>query len=599
MGERSATLFVERWVEQLRTTFVPRRARTLAAYSAIDELLSLAEGFVRSGGSTRPSIDPEDGGHGVKMLADVAQEAADLVAECELLRSNHVKRKEVLQDLVRSMASKENVTSDSIAILRALAGPLKKSAVPDAFVRVLSLVRADSKERTALCELANTLVSELRSQGWSDEALLDAGIAARDMLPTSPPEAIEKLRELTLAPIRQFRCYVTVAMLPPLRERLSRMSSDETFTLVETLPPLKRVGRPLKSGSLLQVVVPAYDFYAAAAVAHRRVLSTLGALAVFLPGSRVEVTGDLVAVEESNELRVVELQEKLVEEKRRADEREQLRIIESAWKASGSATSDPLHDALRLRHRAFLARDSESRLLLLWSSIERMTAGARGYDGALSAAKALVSHAVSFGKLRRDIGDLIGAIQHAVAQEPKRRDNLFKLVGVDYETQSHDIAREKVLALLLGEKHSLRTLTEIVYDTSPLLAFRCHEMWKALGSGNSENAGKCIATYFEASRVRISRQVGRIYRARNRIAHVGTGAERVRDLVWHAHFYLTQLTAICVHYTEARPRPAQEVLLARMGQYQAFIRLLKAGDESAMRPDALLRPSLVVGGEHG
>jgi len=75
---RAYQLFFERWREQLETSFAPRRARTLGAISALDELIALAEGYVRSGGSTRPAIDPEDAGHGVRMLPDVAGEATQL-----------------------------------------------------------------------------------------------------------------------------------------------------------------------------------------------------------------------------------------------------------------------------------------------------------------------------------------------------------------------------------------------------------------------------------------------------------------------------------------------------------------------------------------
>ena len=74
-----------------------------------------------------------------------------------------------------------------------------------------------------------------------------------------------------------------------------------------------------------------------------------------------------------------------------------MRILASSWHASSRQAADPLHDAIRLRHRALLASDPESRLLLLWSALERLTSGARGFKAALSAAKELVSHAVTFG----------------------------------------------------------------------------------------------------------------------------------------------------------------------------------------------------------
>lgn len=592
LSERATRVFVERWVEQLRTTFVPRRARTLSTHSALEELLNLAEGFVRSGGVTRPSVDPEDGGHGVLMLADVALEACDYVAEDELLRARHSTRKQVLFDLVQTMRSKENVTADSVAVLRAIVAPLRKAVIPESFNLVEQLIESTPKEHAALCQLSNSIVSELRARGWSDEALLDAGAAAERSISPDWRLCLLDLRDKVTSPSRDFTCFVAVT-LPATRPPFP--TDDPTLKLIDALPDVPRTGRAIKSGPFLRVIINAHDPHAAAAIAYRRALSMLGALTVFLPGSNIEVSSDVVAVEETNQLIAFELQERLIEEKRKADQDEQARILRSAWVASGRSVGDSLHDALRLRHRALMARDSDSRLLLLWSSIERMTAGARGYDGALGAARELVSHAVSFGKLRRDIGDLLGCIQHAVAKHPEAEKRLGEVAGMAEQPGRGRIDRAKVLQLLLSDKPVLRTLTGVIYDLSPLLAYRCHELWKSFGSGDTKTLGPHLAEYFERSRERVNRQVCRIYRARNRIAHVGAGAERVRDLAWHAHFYLTQLMAICVHYSGTKPRSTQDILLARMGQYRAFVRLLKSGDANALSPNVLLRPALVVG----
>jgi hypothetical protein len=147
----------------------------------------------------------------------------------------------------------------------------------------------------------------------------------------------------------------------------------------------------------------------------------------------------------------------------------------------------------------------------------------------------------------------------------------------------------------MGTEEKLRELTVLFYGTSPLLAFRCHELWRALGAGKADSRGGHLADYHERSRERVARQICRIYRARNRIAHVGASPDRVRDLVWHAHFYLTQLTAICVHYGEREDTPAQDILVRRLGQYKGFMKLLKANDASTLTAQCLLRPSMAVG----
>jgi hypothetical protein len=63
--------------------------------------------------------------------------------------------------------------------------------------------------------------------------------------------------------------------------------------------------------------------------------------------------------------------------------------------------------------------------LLLWSGIERTTAGARGFKSTLKAARDLVSHAVVLGKLRRDIGDLAACVEHHVGKGPQGQYQAF------------------------------------------------------------------------------------------------------------------------------------------------------------------------------
>ena len=238
-----------------------------------------------------------------------------------------------------------------------------------------------------------------------------------------------------------------------------------------------------------------------------------------------------------------------------------------------------------------MATDAESRLLLLWSGLERLTAGAGGYGGALSAARELVSRAVTLGKLRREVGDLTAMLEQETSQDTPRQRALLEKVG-SYSDAAGRVHpdRAKVLEFLLGSEENLRELLSVFYDDRPLLVWRFHALWKDLGKGGERKRGTSIAEYHERSRERVSWQVARIYRARNRIAHIGVGPERMRDLAWHAHFYLTQLVAICVHYSERGETRAQDVLLRRAGQYDAMIKLLKEGDPIALAPETLLRP---------
>jgi hypothetical protein len=564
---RATQLLFERWLEQLQTTFVPRRARTLGPLSAMEELVSLASAFVRAAGLTRPAADPDEAGHGVAMLPDVAFEAGDILSGDEVLAHAYPVRKKVLAELAEKFRAKENVSPELIEQLRAIVGALRPDYVASSFRTLRDTLRESPKSHESIIAAVDALVSELRRQGWSDEALREAAgdVVSAGLSPVG--DAIARLEARVATRAKEFECYVSVS-LP--QKRPSFPLDEPSFVLVDQLPSGPREGRPLKAGPYIRARVNAHDATAAALIAHQRSVSTLGALKVFLPGSQADVSSEVVGVLSDGTLKALEVEERLLEEQRFATDDDIVRILRSSWRTHELRAADPLHDAIRLRHRALLAADAESRLLLLWSGIERMTSGARGLGAALTAARELVSHAMTFGKLRRDVGDLVACVQHHVAKDEVRRKKLLQLAGSE-AGEAVRVDRARFLEYLLGDKATMQELVAVVYDTSPLLAFRCHELWRALGEGNRESTGPRIAEYHERSRERVSRQVARIYRARNRVAHVGASPDRVRDLVWHAHFYLTQLTAICVHYGATETTRTQELLLRRMGQYKAFV----------------------------
>ncbi|HEX7668109.1 MAG TPA: hypothetical protein VF395_00930, partial [Polyangiaceae bacterium] len=58
----------------------------------------------------------------------------------------------------------------------------------------------------------------------------------------------------------------------------------------------------------------------------------MGALKVFLPGSQVDVSSDVVGVLTNGVLKSFEVQERLLEEQRFATEDEVARILRSSWK---------------------------------------------------------------------------------------------------------------------------------------------------------------------------------------------------------------------------------------------------------------------------
>jgi hypothetical protein len=583
---RAARLFFQRWDEQLGTPFLARRARTLGTCAALDELTTLADSWLRSGGQLRPAVDPDEGGHGVAMLPDVAAEAELALRRDVLLGRVHTARRDVLAEIAKRLQKAppdEATVRECVGQLRAHARWLRARYLIAIFAEVGRELATPGFSQHDLVALADACVSELRALGWTDLGLREAAALATAGTPPTA-EAAQRLERSVRAVPRDFVCFVSLT-LP--RERPT-FPIDATFKLVDSPPEVERSGRALKRATHVQVTVRAFDPAGAALIAHRRVLSTIGALTVSLPASRIDVPSEVVGVLDDGRLRGCEVEERLMEERRTARPAEVTRILASSWKASATPAADPLHDAIRLRHRALVAADAESRLLLLWSGLERLTSGARGFKAALGAAKDLVSGAVTFGKLRRDVGDLAASVEHAVRDDAKRR-GLLELVG-GYSGTPH-VDRAKLLHHLLGDEATLRQLLTFFYDDEPLLVQRCHALWRDFGSGSVQGRGRSVAEYHERSRNRVAWQVGRIYRARNRIAHVGVGPERVRDLVGHAHFYLTQLVAICVHQGEHSDARAQDILLDRAGQYQAFVQLLSKGGAEPVSVAALLRPS--------
>ncbi|EYF06525.1 Hypothetical protein CAP_1655 [Chondromyces apiculatus DSM 436] len=386
-SERAARLFFARWLEALTTTYPAHRARTVSVGVALDEVLALADSFVRSGGVTRATADPTESGHGVAMLPDVASEAVTVLRDDPLLKRPFGVRTRVLTELVERLKAKDNVTAVLVEQLRAIVASLRDRYLEEGFAEAERLINDEPKRQGDIEKLAGALVSELRYQGWSDEGLRDV---AREVCPqaASRADALQRLRLRVLVKPREFTCFVSVE----LQGQRLPFPEEQGLSLVDALPQGKREGRPMKDGTYLKVNIHAVDPAAAAALAHRRVLSTLGAATIFLPGTGIQVASELVAVHtDPGVLHTFEVQERLPEEKRRASSEQISKILSASWRASAAPSADPLHDAIRLRHRAMMAVDPESRLLLLWTGLERLTAGTRGYGVALSAARELTS----------------------------------------------------------------------------------------------------------------------------------------------------------------------------------------------------------------
>ena len=316
--DRAAQLFLERWREQLGTSYTPRRARTLGACAALEELAALAESWIRSGGQLRPAVDPDEGGHGVAMLPDVAAETERTVRDDIVLGRRHQHRRDVLAETARRLKSeKADEIREALGVLQAVLATVRPVYLRDSFDEVLSVVKAEPFPADDVVGLAEGIMSELRASGWTDVGLSEAAdLACGASKPTA--SSLQSLRDMLLVKPTDFTCYVSLT-LP--KQRIPFPADVADFALVDNLPPGNNVGRPQKRGTHVRAVVRAVDPTAAAILAHRRVLATIGALTVSLPASRIDVSSDIVGVLlPDGTLRGCEVQDRLINESERQNQ---------------------------------------------------------------------------------------------------------------------------------------------------------------------------------------------------------------------------------------------------------------------------------------
>ncbi len=385
------------------------------------------------------------------------------------------------------------------------------------------------------------------------------------------------------------QCYVAVSSWD-LRENFK----GSQIQILDTLPrePSEGDGRiPTIRGPFAALDVSARDLRHAATLARARVASALAAVAVF--SKPMTVRSQIVTVVRGETCIAYDTAEPLAMERRRSNPGEISRIVASAVSAAEDPNGDPVIDAIRLYDRALHSPDRESRFMLLWLGIERLCAGAPGQGKILSAVRAVVPKTMALAKIRREIMAFVDALERCALSE-QQRSTLHHLVGhVDTDGVTR-VDRRKVLERILGDDPSSRALTAIFYDVDVRLTQWYCRLRKRFGDGAPEKLHECVATCIEDSRRRTEWQVLRLYRARNNVAHAGYGPLWLGDLIHHAHYYLTQMIAVAVHYRETAPRrPPSEIFAERVGRYDVYANLLSKKHAQAVSVNVLLRPTLL------
>lgn len=576
-------LVVQRCAELVsHGTSIGRRPRTLTPRAALMEACVLAGAYFRADGITNAAASPENAGHGVKMLPDVAAEAAHVLAGDPVLKSTGSSLPEHVLPHLRQWASEQpQVDPSAISRLEAFAASLERTYLSDVFTTLDRFVTKEPEHLFALEAVCGCLVSELRHRGWADKTLSSIFSALNA---EAPADLTGKLRQGFPAKPSRFRCYVPVS-LGGLR--LEQSFREHTGLPVLPKLPVSATDRSLpQRGPFVEIEVEEHDAQTAAEQAYSQVSATIGALAIFKP-ENVEMRSRVVGVSVTGSINGHDISAPEPIERRETTQDEVNRIL--AGTRPGKLDRDAVFDAIRHRTRAHESQDPESRFILLWFALERLVLGAPGQGKTLSAARALIPKAIAIGKVRSEILGLGAAILQ-LGLTDEEWSGLFGLVG--WKRESRRIDHAKLLAMLQSPKKESEKLTAFFYERDVRLVQWYERLRKALYGSKPAK----IVPLFEESRRRIDWQVMRLYRARNSVAHAGQGPSWLRDLTFHANHYLTQLIAIVVHHRQRTPGASSaEILSSRAGQYDAFLALLKSGDPRALEPKHLLKPTLLVG----
>ena len=588
--ERARRLVAEVCLELVSSRASARRPRTMTVRTATAECAAMARASLKAGGVTQPSAEPDRAGHGIAMLPDIVAEALAILTDDRVLKATEPE----VADLLRSAIERLKVVGfreSDVAVLEAYCKVLERTFIEDAFAAIEKTIASAPKALFDLETICGQLISELRARGWADESI-EAAAHAAGIDTAATASALGQLRTQMTVPPTRFQCFVPVTVTTHRTD----LAIEGAIDIVDSVPGKPEgMAFPMR-GPYMRVEVEVVDYRYAAEAAYSRVSSILGAAAVFV-STDLLVRSHVVAVKSERAFLAVDVRPRVARAHRSATTDQLARVARSAFNASQIANADGVFDAIRHRQRAIEAADLESRFMLLWLGIERLVLGTRDFGTILAATKGLVPKAIALGRLRREATALGHAI---VTAEPRESSASASPAGtppdVDEGRVSHRISVERLVELLLsgGSAPQSRRFTALFFDDNARLTQWYAKLQKELGGGS----GAKIADYFDASRERIEWQVMRLYRARNSVAHAARGPAWLADLVNHAYFYLTQLIAISVHYRESEPtRPAYDILLKRVGHYDAFLGLLRAENERARQAASLLRPTSLVG-EH-
>jgi hypothetical protein len=581
LHERLGHLLAARWPELLREdTPVGRRARTLGTCAALRETRQLAD-FAH-----RAEEDDLRKSRGEKMLPDVAEEPRTLLTQDQCL-----KRRPALRDALQAAIPSLRQAEQSDAAPKISRNELERfssllrSAEGDYLELCMQSLVGQFNEKGSLVqfeEVLEQLASHARSIGWSDEGLISLWeqVAATT---SDPEERVKTLCKELRQPPEEYDCVVRVI--------LCGHSSHAIFNV-----PDYGVLTHERDGAVdLSVKVSARDPWTAAATAITRVGTIIGAPNVFqLEPNRL--AEHPVTVAQSKKTVEIHVRPPVVRDHHNP-RRDQIARIVAVASGGEMATENTLYEVIRNHHRALNESDVESAFILLWNAMERVCANPSRPEPALTSTADLISSAMAFSKIRREVQNLAEDLGRFLKSYGLL--HRMKLHRIDDEVirDERDVVPHwDVLAALIGTPDDARNFCTAFYEDVRLTQwfFRLRrQLASPTGSTGIESLKHRVPDMIEASRKRTRWQVLRLYRARNHLAHGASWTLWLSDLSRHANYLLTNTIAICLNYASEPGVSARAILERRSGWLDAYLALARKGDQSALSIDALLTPSML------
>lgn len=570
--KRADRLLRARWPELVGLkSHVGRRARTLSAPTSLRETVRLAD-FARE-------ADEEERAQtrGEKMLPDVSEECASLIGDDRALSLSPQLRDALVGALPRDSGAPK---LSQVQTLRSLCAHVEGQYLELAEQALSLPFVAPKPSLVEFEEAVEQLAAFSRGLGWSDEGLGEAWGEVQGAY-ADPVAAIKALCQRIGTPPRKFKCVVVVKL---------GGSNPEYFHLPDRGISLVKRG----SENTLELESFARDPWAAARDAYARVAAVVGAPNVFheVPNSADETTVEVKHSEPSGRVDRVSVRERIDRDPHNPKKDQISSIIEVAARVGAPLDTDTLYDAIRNYHRAIAVPDIESAYILLWSAIERLCANPRQPEPILSSTADLLSGAISFSKVRREVQYFAEALTPYV-KEKEAKVELYKVdesvIRKDRDVVSHEV----ILKAMIGNPDDAKSFCQAFYDDVRLTQwfFRLRRELASPQTATPISLGRRVASLIEGSRRRTRWQIKRLYRARNGIAHGASRPQWLADLARHASYVLTNAFAICLAYAGRREVASREVLGQRSGWLDAYLLLARAGAASAVAPWGILKPS--------